>query len=75
MFLALKDNGIVLPKSFMTVAKDFKPKFPPQKKLTFQDAASVAVRAVYDLEALQQDATIKEPWSPSAPGVVRPNSG
>jgi hypothetical protein len=32
MILALKANDdILLPKSFMTVGKDFKPKFPPQK--------------------------------------------
>jgi hypothetical protein len=28
MILALKDNGIVLPKSFMTVNSSFKPKLP-----------------------------------------------
>jgi hypothetical protein len=32
MFQALKDNGIILPKSFMTVASGFKPKLPPQAK-------------------------------------------
>jgi hypothetical protein len=32
MFLALKDHGIILPKTFMTVASNFKPKFPPQTK-------------------------------------------
>lgn len=30
--LALRDNGIVLPKSFMNVASGFRPKFPPQSK-------------------------------------------
>ncbi len=32
MILALKDHGIVLPKSFMTVNKDFKPKHAQDKK-------------------------------------------
>jgi hypothetical protein len=32
MILTLKDNGVILPPSFMTVAIDFKPKVPPQKK-------------------------------------------
>jgi hypothetical protein len=32
MIVTLKKNGIVLPQSFMTVNKDFKPKFPPQSK-------------------------------------------
>jgi hypothetical protein len=33
MIVALRKNGIELPTSFLTVAKDFKPKYPP-KKLT-----------------------------------------
>jgi hypothetical protein len=32
MILALRHNNIALPKSFMTVAIDFKPKYPPQSK-------------------------------------------
>jgi hypothetical protein len=28
----LKRNDIVLPKSFMTVGKNFKPKHPPKEK-------------------------------------------
>lgn len=32
MIVTLKKNGIVLPPSFMTVAKDFKPRFPPAKE-------------------------------------------
>jgi hypothetical protein len=32
MILALKDHGIILPKSFMTVASNFHPKLPPQAK-------------------------------------------
>jgi hypothetical protein len=32
MFVTLKKNDIILPKSFMTVMKDFKPKNPPRKK-------------------------------------------
>ena len=31
MILTLKDNGITLPKSFMHVGDNFKPKHPPQK--------------------------------------------
>ena len=30
IIMTLKNNGIVLPKSFMTVGKGFKPKHPPQ---------------------------------------------
>jgi hypothetical protein len=30
MISALKQHGIVLPKSFITVANSFKPKYPPQ---------------------------------------------
>ena len=30
MISALKNHGIVLPKSFITVANNFKPKYPPQ---------------------------------------------
>ena len=30
MIAALKNHGIVLPKSFLTVANNFKPKYPPQ---------------------------------------------
>ena len=30
MIVTLKKNGIILPKSFMTVGKDFKPKHPPK---------------------------------------------
>jgi hypothetical protein len=32
MVLALRHNNIALPKSFMTVAINFKPKYPPQSK-------------------------------------------
>lgn len=32
MKLTLRKNGIELPPSFMTVASDFKPKYPPQSK-------------------------------------------
>jgi hypothetical protein len=32
MILTLKNNGILLPKSFMNVTKDFKPKHPPQNQ-------------------------------------------
>lgn len=31
MILTLKTNGIILPKSFMAVGKDFKPKHPPKE--------------------------------------------
>lgn len=31
MIVTLKKNGIVLPKSFMTVGNGFKPKYAPQK--------------------------------------------
>jgi hypothetical protein len=31
MIMTLQKNGIVLPKSFMTVGNNFKSKFPPQK--------------------------------------------
>jgi hypothetical protein len=31
MIVALKKNGIVLPAGFLTVMKNFKPKFPPRK--------------------------------------------
>ena len=30
MIAALKNHGIILPKSFLTVANNFKPKYPPQ---------------------------------------------
>ena len=30
MASALKNHGIILPKSFLTVANNFKPKYPPQ---------------------------------------------
>jgi hypothetical protein len=32
MIVTLKNNGIVLPKSFITVGNNFKPKHRPQKK-------------------------------------------
>jgi hypothetical protein len=32
MILTLKNNGITLPTSFMTVNSGFKPKHPPQQK-------------------------------------------
>jgi hypothetical protein len=32
MLVTLKNNGITLPSTFLSVGKDFKPKFPPQKK-------------------------------------------
>ncbi len=31
MILTLKENNVLLPQSFMTVAKDFTPRFPPRK--------------------------------------------
>ena len=32
MIRTLNQNGITLPKNFMTVMKDFKPKYPPKEK-------------------------------------------
>lgn len=32
MIVMLKKNGVILPPSFMTVASNFQPKFPPQSK-------------------------------------------
>ncbi|MFN8006038.1 MAG: hypothetical protein U0V70_03195 [Terriglobia bacterium] len=32
MYIMLKHEDIVLPKNFMTVGKDFKPKHPPKEE-------------------------------------------